>query len=841
MALSPLHPSRTFWFENQCFTVINPSRVDFLPGIRVGDPDQNLTARDLRKAVWAIDKSPEMAYMLRSSHSDSSLLLRLNCDPRKPPIVTTEKKRYALSEDVLTAWMDLEQSLYAVSETLLLHISKIPEAKFPFDAFWPLPSECGYRKEHPTFQSARKAVLRSRDAFFLLASRCTLAIALFQYRFPAEDPPAWTCVLMDRGVPAPWIDELRASPIADLSSGIRVGAFIDPLPGPACTVWMTHIPCMIAANLPTYIAWPTLNGRLDASLCGQILRDHPCLATYLPSSADEAPIVPTLADPKAFQPFFRWTDIVQDSRPSPAGSPFPTHSAEVLSGLPHGPGQRPGETCQQFFSRREAEGKRRTEAETAENRAKRLQRAANAASYSCPVRPTTTFLWIEVGDVDGGVPWYLLQSDYRKVVRFSAVRDLWKMYPDSHKRYDPWRDEWDICPKLSDEPLVDDLSDDDENFGFPLSIPQQPPDDNPLSLPGPATIAHSFQADLQRLYGAEEFAGHVFVSEGFEKIAYYRYGVVLGAPLVPQQGPEYSAFNRANVQKYFGLLTTDIHPAGLHVPALSAFLSVTLDRSTNGMIPATVWDLDHNCPQYLLKVGQANPTLRLDLWKLSGVEYYRVRYEGEPDCWFDVLVGPMTAVELLRRGYIHSRASAIELMVQNGVAFRTPYYLDRRDMFSPRLSPFGDALGWRPRGFTATRYDYGQYIAQAYQVLHQPRGRAAVLYGGIVWRLALEILGSDAAGRAVTGPSEDVFHFGQEFLPRQGDALYDDSLTPGEIDIVCGVYKLPTQDSKPELLSWWPRPNVFNTSGLAFGYWTPWCESWFQRRIARIKAGCRVG
>lgn len=44
----------------------------------------------------------------------------------------------------------------------------------------------------------------------------------------------------------------------------------------------------------------------------------------------------------------------------------------------------------------------------------------------------------------------------------------------------------------------------------------------------------------------------------------------------------------------------------------------------------------------------------------------------------------------------------------------------------------------------------------------------------------------------MAGPSDDIFHFGQEFLPQRGDALYDDSLTPGEVDIICGVYKLPS-------------------------------------------------
>ena len=754
--------------------------MDFLPGIRVGDPDQNLNAKDLRKAVWAVDKGPEMAYMLRSSHADSSLLARLNCDPRNPPIITTDKKRFALRDDVFGAWRSLKQALYTVSEILLLHMSTLSEAKFAFNTFWPLPSDCGYRIDHATFPSARYAVLRSRDAFFLLASRCTLAIALVQFRFPAKDPPAWTSVLEDRGVPASWIDELRTSPITDLSPGMRVGAFIDPLPGAAGTAWVNHVPCMIAANLPTYLAWPTVNGKLDASLCTQILRDHPFLAAYLPRSTDDAFVVPPLADPKAFKSFFRWTDILQ----LPVGS---LPSAEELSWLPHGPGQRPGETYQQFFDRREAQGRRQAATETTESRARRLERAARAASYSCPNPPTATFLWIEVEDVNGTVAEHLLHCDYRKVVRFKAVPDIWRMYPDSQKRYNPWCDEWDICPKLSDDTLVDDPY---VNWDFPLPVTQQPPNEDPPLLVSPAAVAHFFQVDLERFYGSDEFAGHVFISESFERVAFYRYGVIVGASSASEPSPEYSSFGRDQVQKYFGVFTGDL--ADRDIPALSAFLSVVLGRRTNATTSVAIWDLDHSCPQYLLRAGHTHPTLLLKLWKLSGIEYYCVRYKDKPDCWFEVLVGPTTAVELLRRQDIHIRASAILFMVQKGIAFRMPYHPDRRDLFSLQPSPFDGTLGWRRPNFKATRHDYRQYIAQAYELLHQPRGRGALLCGGIVWRLALEILGSDAAGRAVTGPSEDVLHFGQEFLPRQGDALYDDSLTPGEIDIVCGTYMLPS-------------------------------------------------
>ncbi|KAI0652707.1 hypothetical protein C8Q79DRAFT_997666 [Trametes meyenii] len=149
-----------------------------------------------------------------------------------------------------------------------------------------------------------------------------------------------------------------------------------------------------------------------------------------------------------------------------------------------------------------------------------------------------------------------------------------------------------------------------------------------------------------------------------------------------------------------------------------------------------------------------------------------------------------------------------------------------------------DCLGWRLQGFRPTEWDYRVYEERAYDILVSPRGRAAILHGGLLWRLALEILGSDAIGRAVQGPSEGVFEYTEVVKPRHGPAYYDDALTPEEIDIVCGTYKIADSGHKtPVYWSWWPRPAQWKSSGLNMGYWTKFDEEWFQERLASIRRG----
>ena len=36
-------------------------------------------------------------------------------------------------------------------------------------------------------------------------------------------------------------------------------------------------------------------------------------------------------------------------------------------------------------------------------------------------------------------------------------------------------------------------------------------------------------------------------------------------------------------------------------------------------------------------------------------------------------------------------------------------------------------------------------------------------------------------------------------------------------------------------VSWWPQESIFQTSGLWIGYWTAQCETWYQKRLAKLK------
>ena len=120
-------------------------------------------------------------------------------------------------------------------------------------------------------------------------------------------------------------------------------------------------------------------------------------------------------------------------------------------------------------------------------------------------------------------------------------------------------------------------------------------------------------------------------------------------------------------------------------------------------------------------------------------------------------------------------------------------------------------------------------------VLRHPYTRTALLKGGILPHLARENLDVMSA---VQGPSIDVFSFGTSCCSSDGWLYWNDNLSMSEIDLICGVYKLPTgQDVQTADMSWWPKQSMWVGSNVDVGYWSPDNEVWFRACLSKIQAG----
>ena len=765
---------RYFRTEGSEFTVVNASDVEFRPTIPNADPPYNLRGRELRRAIWLVQRCPELAYMLKSFDRESALLGSLQVNPKHIAIIR-RGNGWVLEPAVVEAWATLESHLLCVTDTLLQHAANRDEYCFPFDAYWPNPTECGYKRQWQDEQAARSAAYRSLDACRVLVARCSMAIALASPDLH-DSPPRWTLILLQNDILARWVEHFQTSIIPDFSPGLRVGAYISPADNEAGTKWIRHVPCMVQANLPVYIFWPK-NGR------DEILAKHPFLRQYLPVSE----LIVDVPDASG-ENCFAWKRfaVVTASSHSPSG---PMAGAmQDSANIPHGPGQRAGECALEFFARREAANRTLELKETDAQRQSRVARAAAASSFARPIgrARATVFLWTTIGDHDPTVPEEWFELDYREVLGHRRVAETWDLYPQVHKRYDPFRNEWDICPHLAPqiEPRMmgDDEDDDDDTPGADLSahVPSQPPRT-------PSSLSDSFARDLNRVLEEISVGFHPML-EPLHVVASKAYG--LAAQEVEDPSLPYEKYSAITIAKKLGFYVED-EPThrGLY-RRLSALVASLETSQASPWASGCVWDLTSTSYDYVLY--WPHPSMQVNRVSLNRSLWYRITYQyerqdGEP--WTLVVNFGATVLELYRHHEIATTRDAARFLVKRGMPFHTIVPLSPRSS-EAILEGRPEGLGIRPAGYVFTPDDYRVYVHRVQSLLSRPKARAALLLGGIVWRIAMEVLGEDAAELACAGPSTEAYQCGSTFRPQRGDDWVDDALSPEELALISGVYLL---------------------------------------------------
>lgn len=144
------------------------------------------------------------------------------------------------------------------------------------------------------------------------------------------------------------------------------------------------------------------------------------------------------------------------------------------------------------------------------------------------------------------------------------------------------------------------------------------------------------------------------------------------------------------------------------------------------------------------------------------------------------------------------RYDVARYFVRNGISFRTLAHATasatyRNDMY---LHQFG--LGLRPFNYVFSYVDYVAYETERNRLLNGPAGRAALMAGGILWRLAVQVVGEEHVLFGPTHTSQT-----QVLATLEGMDFVDDVLTPDEIDIICGTYKVMQRELYSTIYKWW--------------------------------------
>ncbi|EGO04479.1 hypothetical protein SERLA73DRAFT_44533 [Serpula lacrymans var. lacrymans S7.3] len=118
------------------------------------------------------------------------------------------------------------------------------------------------------------------------------------------------------------------------------------------------------------------------------------------------------------------------------------------------------------------------------------------------------------------------------------------------------------------------------------------------------------------------------------------------------------------------------------------------------------------------------------------------------------------------------------------------------------ILPHHVTLGYQRKGYKSDVIDYSCYQDVCNKLLLSTCGHVALLQGGIVWCLAINVLSPEAV---LSGPSSDTREPKEIFQTTDGHFFINDCLSQEELDLISGVYNVYTGHG-PQMSqsSWWP-------------------------------------
>lgn len=493
-------------------------------------------------------------------------------------------------------------------------------------------------------------------------------------------------------------------------------------------------------------------------------------------------------------------------------------------------GQLPGESWKDFATRRAERDKLRAQKEDGNARHARLQRARAQSKFPNPGKKgPICFQWVLI---DG--------FRVRTPVTRADAQDLWSSVPDSHKRYDSFRNEWDINeafdPEGKGRSEDDDFEEYDDSFDFAPSDVGRTARDNSGDIGPDASqqAVHNNLATLDASCTPRHNVGEVTSdasqqavtldsardTESLDQLLSFRYGFVL--PDVDLDDPvvDYPVLPWDKVRAILGDIESPLEDQYKY--PVTVFLGCFLSTSVSQMFPTLrrIWDLHEQCLLTIHDYESKCPTRFRVITCSDGRQRYRLHRSDTSPPWDLVLEQAIDVLECLRRSWGPDATTVIEAFLARGIPFRTLLPV------SPTAIP--PPLDNNPvdRELAA---NYTLYEQRLQEFLHGPRGRAALMQGGIAWRLARDLLRDDVV---MAGPSP--FNRQSWVVGMDGTyEFYDDALSEDEEYILCGGHHV----NETTVCYWWPKPSVWAVSGFNLGYWPEIAEEWITHRREEIRNG----
>ncbi|KAJ7290933.1 hypothetical protein C8J57DRAFT_1112769 [Mycena rebaudengoi] len=426
----------------------------------------------------------------------------------------------------------------------------------------------------------------------------------------------------------------------------------------------------------------------------------------------------------------------------------------------------------------------------------------------------------------------------RMAVPAQWIADALNHYRETQKKYDAQANEWDVCTLFDEDELHASLEEEEPLMGkdeiecLPKGSMTEEREQDPIEPP---------------TFG---FRGAI------EEILSERYGFTM--PPTDMPSPSSGAWKLLG--NILGVAEENVHPRGAALVDFVESCTLTGKPFHIQRCPDShLWDLDTSNPHALPLKDLLESSVRVisgvptcfsfgvdgQQWQEEGVEmktiYEMVPQESAP--WALSFTSALSLVHAVR--LTQNKGMALEALVGHLFQYGIPFTLHTK---LPRLHPlppvrsvqaaeFGIPI--RSVGYRYKVSDYVAYESFAVRLLNEPHGQAALLMGGIVWRIAVDVLGLD---HVLAGPSSSVT---ERYMGTCLEDRWDDMLSPVEADMICGLHAQDTGNVSKDgvhsfaMVSWWPTHEAWNSAscGKNPGFWSPACEAWFQQRRRDIRSG----
>ncbi|KAJ4469377.1 hypothetical protein C8J55DRAFT_492089 [Lentinula edodes] len=587
-----------------------------------------------------------------------------------------------------------------------------------------------------------------------------------------------------------------------------VGSFVD-VRGSDCLPW---IPVFLEARMPLMLYWGTLKDWSVPDVLNGGIIPIPAGIVISTLASEQTPYVPPS---KYIEENVHQVGVSESRR------------RLRLPRLDGGSLPRPNEDLLTFIERREAHRLKAIASESSLARQSRLQREENARKDRPPGKKgARVYYW----DLVEGIR-------VRTAVGRSNYEDIWERYGSRQRRYDSVADEWEVCTDLDPDDVPDyhdlDFEDDDDDYFISVQAHMNEQTGHHMGVV-------SSEAYLTRLHSSKDDSSVASIEfpDSIEDVARHRLG------FLSQRVPD----NRNIVLKsqawknVLGLLGSGRHPPN---PEPDDYVKLQLSTFTAGLLNAV--DLRHAPQAYDLAVKDSTLrpviTFEIDVLSSHNGQFFLIQAKdaSDSDPFLIALRSAATVMEISRRKWGPGTEDIIKQLINQGMSFNTlmPSYPPRHHRSIPCRRPA--MLGFRPVGFVPTLQDYRSYEAARNDFLRSARGRAALLAGGIIARLARGVVNENDI---YDGPTEHALQKGERALcvleEGASRAFWDDQLTLEEMDLICGSYEVATgfisKDGiqQTAIRSWWPRSGAWKSCGLNCGFWSEDAEDWFLTRLHKI-------